>query len=158
MHMGSPALNGKFYEKIAAELNGLLELLDRKAWKELDEKVKKYGEYAGPEEVENELFSTLIESNPASFWEWASSQGRCEGLKLSTLKRIYDGLVREGRVEAIRQVLGYLRAVRFNPEYKSIDVLMAEQERELSAGELERRIEERIEVVLDILEMQLRYN
>lgn len=64
--------------------------------------------------------------------EWIKNVGRTydKGFSEATLKKLYNGLVSQYRVKELKELLTFFKSKYFNVEYKSIDILLADIEKD----------------------------
>lgn len=122
--------------------------------------VEEYHTYTPAQDVEKELHPLLISSDVGNYVVWLKNIGRgFKDLSDNTLLKLYNGLIGQYKVKELKELLGFFKNQNaFNVEYKSIDVLLADIQQDAPLKGLEQRVNEKIELVLDILAAQLRYN
>lgn len=137
-----------------------MDLFERKQWKELNALVEEYHTYTPAQDVEKELHSLLISADVANYVAWLRNLGRgFRDLSDNTLRKLYNGLVSQYKVKELKELLSFFKSQHiFNVEYKSIDILLADIQQDAPLKGLEPRVNEKIELALEVLAAQLRYN
>jgi hypothetical protein len=141
-------------------MDHILSLFESRSWQELNEIVQNYYHYTSAAEVEKELHPLLLAHNVAHYVQWIATLGRTyKDLSGSTLSKLYHELIRQERAQELRDFLAYFEEEGgFNPGYHSIDALLRSVEKDSPLRGLEQRVNEKIEIALTILRVQLAYN
>lgn len=101
----------------------------------------------------------MINNNPSSYFDWLRITGKdFQEISDATLKKLYKALVRQYRVKELKELLTYFKSRDFDVEYKSIDILLKDIEKDSPLAGLEAKVNQKIDVILDILSVQLAFN
>jgi hypothetical protein len=121
--------------------------------------VQNYHQYTAAQDIEKELHSLLISADVGLYVEWLRKVGRgFKDLADNTLRRLYNALVDQYRPAQLKELLAFCRTRDFDPSYRSIDALLSDVDRDSPLKGLEQRVNQKIELILDILAVQLQFN